>query len=145
MAPERLNIEVDMLSHPSPAISPLCPARAKTNFKLVRNLMSKKKYVVHYLNLKFYLDNGMRLGKVHRVIRFAEARLMEPFISMNIKMRAQAKNEMEKDFHKLMNNAVYGKSCENQRKRTDLDLFTDMSKAAKLIIKPHLLNVRMFH
>ena len=87
----------------------------------------------------------MRLIKIHRVISFAQARWMEPYISMNKKMRAAAKNEMENDFPKLMNNAVYGKTCEKQRKRTDIHLITDMSKAAKLIIKPHLLNVRMFH
>ena len=70
---------------------------------------------------------------------------MEPCVSLNTKMRAEAKNEMEKDFNKLRNNALCGKKCENHRKRTDIHLIPEMSKAAKLIIKPHLLNVRMFH
>ena len=70
---------------------------------------------------------------------------MEPYISMNTTMRAAAKKDMEKDFHKLMNNAVYGKTCENQRKRTDVHLINDRQKAAKLVNKPHCLDVRMFH
>ena len=63
---------------------------------------------------------------------------------MNTDLRAVAKNEMEKDFHKLMNNAVYGKTCENQRKRTDIRLVNDVQKAAKLIDKPHCLDVSIF-
>ena len=69
---------------------------------------------------------------------------MEPYISMNTTMRAEAKNDMEKDFHKLMNNAGYGKNCENQRKRIDVHLITDRQKAAKLDNKPHSLDERMF-
>ena len=114
MAPERLDIQVEMLSDTQVQLSRhYARARAKTNFKLVPNLMPKKKYVVHYLNLKFYLDHGMRLGKVHRVIKFAQAPWMEPYISMNTKMRGQAKKEMEKDFLKPINNALYRKTCEN--------------------------------
>ena len=63
---------------------------------------------------------------------------------MNIKMRSAAKNEME-DFHKLMNNAVYGKTCENLRKWTDVHLINDRLKAAKLVNKRHCLDVSMFH
>ena len=87
----------------------------------------------------------MRLRKVHRVFRFAQAPWMEPYFSVNNKMRAAAKNEMEKDCDKLMNNAVSGTTCENQWKRTDIHLLTDMSKPAKLMNNPQLLNVRMFH
>ena len=64
---------------------------------------------------------------------------------MNTTMRAAAKNDMEKDFHKLMNNAVYGKTCENQRKRTGVHLINDRQKATKLVNKPHCLDVRMFN
>ena len=63
---------------------------------------------------------------------------------MNNTMRASAKNEMEKDFHKLMNNAVYGNTCENQRKMTYIHLTNYRHKAAKLVNKPHCLDVRMF-
>ena len=64
---------------------------------------------------------------------------------MNTRMRAAAKNDMEKDFHKLMNNAVYGKTCENLRKRTDIRLLNDPVKADKLLDKPHCLDARIFN
>ena len=64
---------------------------------------------------------------------------------MNTTMRGAAKNDIEKDFHKLMNNAVFGKTCENQRKMTDVHLISDRQKAAKLVNKPLFLDVRMFH
>ena len=60
-------------------------------------------------------------------------------------MRAATKNDMEKDFHKLMNNAVYGKTCENQRKRTDIHLVKDRVKGAKLVDKPHCPDARIFN
>ena len=63
---------------------------------------------------------------------------------MNRAMRAVAQNEMERDFERLMNNAVYGKTCENQRKRNDKRLLTDHENIAKLVSKPHCLNVGAF-
>ena len=64
---------------------------------------------------------------------------------MNNRMRAAAKNDMAKDFHKLMNNAVYGKTWEKQKKRTDIHLVNDRVKAAKLVDKPHCLDARIFN
>ena len=87
--------------------------RTSKNFNLVPTLMPKKNYIVYNRNLKYYLDYGIRLTKVHRVIAFNQTRWMEHYISMNSRMRAAAKNDMEEDFHKLMNNAEYGKTCEN--------------------------------
>ena len=106
--------------------------------------MNKTRYVTLGLNLKFYLDHGMRLTKVHRVIKFNQSAWMEPYIMMNTWMRMKATNDIEKDFHKLMNNAVYGKTCENQRKRNDIYLVTENQKAERLMDKPHCLDVRMF-
>ena len=118
--------------------------RAHKNVKFELNVMAKIKYTTLYLNLKSYMDHGMRLRKIHRGIRFGQSPLLHPSITMNTNLRAAAKDEMEKDFNKLMNNAVYGKTCENQRKRTDIRLVNDREKAAKLLNKPNCLDVRIF-
>ena len=99
LAAERLDIQVELLSETQVAISRhYARTRAAKNFKLVPNLMAKKNYVVYYRNLKFYLEHGMRLTKVKRVTAFTQTPWMEPYISMNTRMRAAAKNDMEKDF-----------------------------------------------
>ena len=64
-------------------------------------------------NLKFYLVHGLRLPKNHRVIRFAQSNWMASYIEMNTSLRAGAHNEMERDLHKVRNNAVSAKTCEN--------------------------------
>ena len=107
--------------------------------------MKKIKYTTHYLNLKFYLEHGMKLTKVYRVIRFRQAIWIRPYIQMNTSLGAAAKNEMEKDLYKLMTNAVSGKTCENLRKRTDIRQVNDVQKAANLIDKPHFLDVSIFN
>ena len=107
---------------------------------LVPNLMDKNKYVVHYKNLMLYLSLGMKLKRIHRVLEFNEKPWMEPYIHLNTEMRKKAKSAFEKDFYKLMNNSVFGKTMENLRKRVDIKLVkTDGSeneKLRKIIAKP---------
>ena len=86
--------------------------------------MNKTRYVSLSLNIKFYGDHGMRLTKVHRVVKFLHSAWMEPYIMMNTWMRIKATTDMEKDFDKLMNNAINWKTCDNQRKRNDIHLVT---------------------
>ena len=84
--------------------------------KLTANLNDKNEYVIHIKNLKQALNHGLILKKVHRMIKFNEKAWLKPYIKMNTKLRQKAKNNFEKDFFKLMNNAVFGKTMENVRK-----------------------------
>ena len=103
--------------------------------------MNKMRYFTLGLNLKFYLDHGMKLTKAHRVIKFNQSAWIVPYSMMNTWMRMKATNDMEKDFHKLMNNAVYGKTCEIERKINDIQVVTENDKAERGMDKPQCLNV----
>ena len=89
--------------------------------KLVCNLLNKKKYVVHINSLKQALNHGLKFKKIHRVIEFNKKAWLTPYIDMNTELRKVANNDFEKDFYKLMNNAVFGKTIENKRKHRDTD------------------------
>ena len=119
---------------------PLCPERVECNNKvekLIPNLRDKNKYVIHYKNLMQCLNQGMKLKKIHRGIKFIESEWMEPYINMNTNLRTQAKNNFEKDFFKLMNNSVFGKTMENIRNRVDVKLVSTKEKLKKLVAKPN--------
>ena len=88
----------------------------KTN-KLITSFEDKKEYIVHISVLKQALNHGLKLKKVHKVIRFVQWAWMKPYIEKNTKLRIQSKNEFEKNFYKLMNNSVYGKTMEYIRKQ----------------------------
>ena len=84
MAPERVRIDISMVSDTQVDIARhYARSRTQANVKLVPNLMNKTRYVTLGLSLKFYLDHGMRLTKVHRVIKFNQSAWMEPYITMN--------------------------------------------------------------
>ena len=121
-------------------IYPLAPERLKINKveKLISNLWDKKKYVLHKKNLQLYLDLGLKLKYIHRGIKFDEQPWMKSYIKLNTDLRTKGKNDFEKDFFKLMNNSVFGKTMENIRNRVDVRLVGNMEKAQKLIVKPNL-------
>ena len=105
---------------------PFLPKRMKIYKckKLVCNLRNKKKYVVYIRSLKQVQNHGLKLKKVHRIIEFNQEAWLKPYIDMNTELRKIAKNDLEKDFFKLMNNAVFGKAMENVRKHRNIKLVT---------------------
>ena len=92
--------------------------------RLVANLHDKTEYVNCIINLKQALNHGLVLKKVHTVTKCNQNACLNPNIDMNTDLRKKAKNDFEKDFFKLMNNAVFGKTMENVRKHRDIKLVT---------------------
>ena len=125
---------------------PLAPERLMINKveKLIPNLNDKKKYIIHYENLKLYESLGLKITHIHRGIKFEESDWMKPYIDLNTRLRAEAKNEFEKDFFKLLNNSVYGKTMENIRNRVNVTLVNSRKKAKKLTAKPNFKKCTIF-
>ena len=120
---------------------PFCPERVKCKNgveKLIPNLRDKTKYVIHYKNLIQCLKAGLKLKKIHNGIKFIESAWLKPYIDKNTNLRTQAKNEFEKNFFKLMNNSVFGKTMENIRNHVDVKLVNTKEKLKKLVAKPNL-------
>ena len=111
--------------------------------KLVYNLFNKKKYVVHINALKQVLNHGLKLKKIHRVIKFNQKVWLKPCINVNTELRKAAKNDFEKDLFKLMNNSVFGKTMENIRKHRDIKLVTTDKKRSKLVSEPSYYTINL--
>ena len=105
--------------------------------KLVPHLGKREKYTLHLRNLQYYISQGLVLKKVYRILRYEQSAWMKPYIDLNTNLRAQAKSDAEKDFYKLANNSVFGKTMENIRKRVDVRLVTTEKQALKLVAKPN--------
>ena len=127
---------------------PFCPERVECKNgvkKLIPNLRDKTKYIFHYKNLIQCLRAGMKLKKIHRGIKFVESEWMKSYIDKNTNLRAMAKNNFEKDFFKLMNNSVFGKTMENLRNRVDVRLVNTKEKLRKLVAKPNFKSRKIFN
>ena len=103
---------------------PVAPEKMIVNSveKLICHFKPRKNYVVHSRNLRQYLEMGLKITAVHRGIMFRQSYWMEPYIRKNTELRKTAANSFEKDFFKLMNNSVFGKTIENIRKRQNITL-----------------------
>ena len=112
--------------------------------KLIPNLGDKTNYVLHYRNLQLYLSLGMKLAKIHKVLKFKQSDWMKKYIDFNTEKRMNAANDFEKDFFKLMINSVYGKTMENLRKRINVRLINNAEDFLKYTSKPTYITRKIF-
>ena len=138
LAPEKKAVESEKMSDYQNKLIKDLKLKLPNSKKLLLTLEDKNDYIVHYENLKFYLKQGMKLKRVKRALEFDQECWMEPYIRMNTEFRKQAKNDFEKDFYKLMNNSVFGKTMENLRNRVDIRIVrsNERDKIRKLVASP---------
>ena len=105
--------------------------------KLVPNLYYKCKYVIHIKALKQAIDHGLELERIHRAMEFKQSAWMRECIDFNTKLRTAAKNDFEKDFYKLMNNSVFGKTMENICKHRNINLVNDKEAYLRNVMHPN--------
>ncbi|XP_061191773.1 uncharacterized protein LOC133200019 [Saccostrea echinata] len=144
LAPENNTITDDMLSPHSLMLKEKLDIKGSAP-KLVPNLSDKGKYVLHYRNLKYYLSKGLVLSKIHRVLEFTQSPWLKSYIDFNTHRRSQATTDFKKDFYKLMNNYVFGKTMENMRKRVNVELVHTKKRLRKVCAKPNFQSFKIFN
>ena len=144
LAPENMTVNHnDLSTYCQETLRKLNPKKKDKYFrnlqsqKLIPNLLDKKRYILHYRNMKFYIENGLKVKKVHKAIEFTQSKWLKPYIEFNTEKRKKAKNDFEKDFWKLKNNSVFGKSMENVRNRCNSKLYVKDKHIKKIEYMPN--------
>ncbi|CAH1767592.1 11897_t:CDS:1, partial [Entrophospora sp. SA101] len=141
-AVENIAVKRDWLSyHNKEQIKKLDNNRFSSTKKLVTHLGPRDNYVIHYLELQYYVKLGLVIDEVYEILSFEQTNWLAPYIKFNTEMQQKAVNDFEKNFFKLMNNASFGKTMENVRNYQDVKLMPmrdkkDEKKYRKKVNKP---------
>ena len=112
--------------------------------RLIPKLGNKTNYVLHYKNLQLYLSLGMKLTKIHKMLKFKQSDWMKKHISFNTELKTNAANCFEKNFFKSMINSVYGNTRGNLRKRINVRLVKKEKYLLKYTSRPTHITHKIF-
>ena len=144
LAPESIAVKESDLSPYAKSLMEEHKIKLSGVSKLIPNLKNKKNYIVHIKNLQEYIKRGLVVTKIHRAIQFKQSAWLKTYIDFNTERRQDATTKFDKDFYKLMNNAVFGKTMENMRNRRNFHLVTTAKKANALARKPTFKSATVF-
>ena len=100
--------------------------------------------MIHIQALNQAQQHRLRLDRIHRAIEFDQSPWLKTYIDFNTQLRTAATNDFEKDFFKLMNNSVFGKTMENIRKHRNIKLVTTEEKYLRTVMKPNFKSGVLF-
>ena len=143
--PEKIEVSYDMLSRYCKDIADWYGIKIGGVKNLIPNLGDKIKYAIHYKNLKYYLSLGMKLVEIHRILSFKQSNWLKKYVDFNTEKRKQSNDEFNKNLYKLLNNCIYGKSIENQRKRMNVKLISDKKIYLNRVSKPNFISQKIFN
>ena len=144
LAPEKLEICSNWLSKYCSDIANKYGIKVGGVNKLVPNLRKKIKYVVQIRNLQLYLELGMKLIKIHRILKFKQANWLNEYIEFNTQKRTEAKDKFSQNVFKLLINSIYGKAMENIRKRISVKLINKSKDYLRCVSKPNSVSQKIF-
>ena len=142
LAPERKTVKYEELSEYSRSM--LGTEKMGKCEKLILDLKDKTDYIIHMKNLLLYQQLGCDFI-IKDGISFFQSNWLEPYVQFNTKMRTESRNEFEKDFFKLANNSVFGKTMENVRNYVEISLSDSWKKAIYYIRKPTFSRIKIFN
>ena len=111
---------------------------------LIPILGDRTNYLLHYRNLQLYLSLGMKLTKIHQVLKFKQSDWIKKYIDFNTQKRTKPANNFEKEFFRLMINSVYGKTMENLRKRINVRIVNNEKHFLKYTSRPTYISHKIF-
>jgi hypothetical protein len=104
--------------------------------KLLLTFYDKENYIIHYKNLKLYLELGLQIKKVHKILSFKQSKWIKPYIELNTELRKNSTNDFETDLFKLMSNSIYGKSVEDKRNHMNIKCALTEKQVKRWIKQP---------
>ena len=125
-----------------PAPIKQCPPGCKTE-KLLLTLEDKNNYMIHYSLLKFYMEMGVQVKHVHRACKFNQDYVFANYIAHNTERRAAATHKFQKDFYKLKNNSLFGKTVENLRKRINIRIVNNERQLVTYSSRPTFQRINL--
>ena len=111
-APDHIRIKPEDLSEYTRELAEKCGIGLEglhNTRKLCLTLNDKDRHTGHYLNIRFYVEHGMVLKKIHRGIRFTQTPWLEGFMTKVADLRSKANTELYSKIFKSIPNSVYGK------------------------------------
>jgi hypothetical protein len=141
LAPEKLKVPTNCLSDYQLNLLDLMKInvgyKRTVTEKLMLTLYDKNNYIIHYKNLKLYLELGLKIKKIHRILSFNQSKWLKSYIDLNTSLRQKSTNDFESDLFKLLSNSIYGKSVQDKRHHLDIRCVLNVNHAKRLIKKPN--------